>query len=154
MRIRGSGSKDFYAYKLEGEPLDVAGYRGVVDYEPSELVLTARAGTPLAEIEATLAKGGQMLACEPPYFGPNATLGGCVAAASPVRGALPPASVRDFVLGTRVLNGARRRPALRRSGDEERRRLRRVAPDGRFVRYAWRDPGGIAQGVADGPRRK
>jgi glycolate oxidase FAD binding subunit len=105
LRIRGGGSKDFYAYKLEGEPLDVAGYRGVVDYEPSELVLTARAGTPLAEIEDTLAKGGQMLACEPPYFGPQATLGGCVAAGLSGPRRASAGSVRDFVLGTRVLNG-------------------------------------------------
>jgi glycolate oxidase FAD binding subunit len=106
LRIRGGGTKDFYAFKLEGEPLDVSGYRGVVDYEPSELVMTARAGTPLAEIEDALAHGGQMLACEPPYFGPNATLGGCVATgfSGPRRAAA--GSVRDFVLGTRVLNGA------------------------------------------------
>ena len=106
LRIRGSGSKDFYAFKLEGEPLDVSGYRGIVDYEPSELVMTARAGTPLAEVEEALLKGGQMLACEPPYFGRNATLGGCVAAgfSGPRRAAA--GSVRDFVLGTRILNGA------------------------------------------------
>jgi glycolate oxidase FAD binding subunit len=106
LRIRGGGTKDFYAFKLEGEPLDVSGYRGVVDYEPSELVMTARAGTPLAEIEDALAQGGQMLACEPPYFGPHATLGGCVAAgfSGPRRAAA--GSVRDFVLGTRVLNSA------------------------------------------------
>jgi glycolate oxidase FAD binding subunit len=104
LRIRGSGSKDFYGHRLEGEVLDVSGYRGVIDYEPSELVMTARAGTPLAEIEQALAQGGQMLACEPPYFGPNATLGGCVAAgfSGPRRAAA--GSVRDFVLGTRVLN--------------------------------------------------
>jgi len=106
LRIRGSGSKEFYAFRLEGEPLDVSGYRGIVDYEPSELVMTARAGTLLAEVEEALTKGGQMLACEPPYFGPNATLGGCVAAgfSGPRRAAA--GSVRDFVLGTRVLNGA------------------------------------------------
>src|SRR5215510_15114004 len=104
LRIRGSGSKDFYAYRLEGEVLDVGGYRGVVDYEPSELVLTARAGTRLAEIEQVLTQSGQMLACEPPHFGPNATLGGCVAAgfSGPRRAAA--GAVRDFVLGTRVLN--------------------------------------------------
>jgi glycolate oxidase FAD binding subunit len=104
LRIRGSGSKDFYGYKLEGEVLNVSSYRGVIDYEPSELVLTARAGTPLTEIEDTLAKGGQMLACEPPHFGLEATLGGCVAAgfSGPRRAAA--GSVRDFVLGTRVLD--------------------------------------------------
>src|SRR4051812_29213699 len=104
VRVRGSGSKDFFGYKLEGDVLDVSAYRGVIDYEPSELVMTARAGTPLSEIEAALAQGGQMLACEPPYFGPNATLGGCVASgfSGPRRAAS--GSVRDFVLGTRVLD--------------------------------------------------
>ena len=105
LRIRGGGTKDFYAYKLEGEPLEVTGYRGVVDYEPSELVLTARAGTPLTEVEDTLSKGGQMLAFEPPYFGSLATLGGCVAAGLSGPRRVSAGSVRDFVLGTRVLNG-------------------------------------------------
>jgi len=106
LRIRGGGTKDFYAYQLEGEPLCVSAYRGVIDYEPSELVITARAGTPLAEIEGALDAAGQMLACEPPHFGPQATLGGCVAAgfSGPRRAAA--GSVRDFVLGTRVLNSA------------------------------------------------
>lgn len=106
LRIRGGSTKDFYAYKLDGEPLDVSGYRGVIDYEPSELVMTARAGTPLSEIEDALAAGGQMLACEPPYFGPGATLGGCVAAGFSGPRRASAGSVRDFVLGTRILNGA------------------------------------------------
>jgi glycolate oxidase FAD binding subunit len=106
LRIRGGGTKDFYACKLEGEPLDVSGYRGIVDYEPSELVMTARAGTPLSEIEEALAAGGQMLACEPPYFGPNATFGGCVATGFSGPRRASAGSVRDFVLGTRVLNSA------------------------------------------------
>ena len=71
LRIRGSGSKDFYGYALEGEPLDMRAYAGVLAYEPTELVITARAGTPLAEVERTLAAGNQMLAFEPPHFGPN-----------------------------------------------------------------------------------
>lgn len=106
LRIRAGGTKDFYGHALHGEVLDVSAYRGVVDYEPTELVITARAGTPLSEIEATLAQRGQMLACEPPHFGTGATLGGCVAAgfSGPRRAAA--GSVRDFVLGTRVLNAA------------------------------------------------
>jgi glycolate oxidase FAD binding subunit len=106
LRIRGGGTKDFYAYKLEGEPVALSGYRGVVDYEPSELVMTARAGTPLSEIEDALAAGGQMLACEPPYFGPHATLGGCVAAGFSGPRRASAGSLRDFVLGARVLNSA------------------------------------------------
>src|SRR4051794_22970517 len=78
--IRGGGSKDFYGGALRGETITIAPYRGVVDYEPSELVITARAGTPLAEIEQVLRDKGQMLAFEPPHFGPHATLGGCIAA--------------------------------------------------------------------------
>lgn len=104
---RGGGTRLFY-----GEPwpdhdafdwLDLSGYRGVVAYEPSELVLTARTGTTLAEIEALLKREGQMLAFEPPRFGPGDTLGGCVATglAGPRR--MAAGSVSDFVLGTRLL---------------------------------------------------
>jgi glycolate oxidase FAD binding subunit len=105
LRIRGGGSKDFYGGPLTGEPLDLGPYQGIVDYEPSELVLTARAGTPLAEIEATLQARGQMLAFEPPHFGAQATFGGCIAAglAGPRRAAA--GGVRDFVLGVRLLDG-------------------------------------------------
>ncbi len=145
LAILGSGSKRFYAGPIEGEPLDVSGHRGIVYYESTELVLTARAGTPLADIETTLAEKGQMLGFEPPYFGtvaagqstPNslsdtgintrstqphaggsapaseraspresgATLGGAIACGfygprRPYAGA-----ARDFVLGTRIING-------------------------------------------------
>src|SRR3954453_16691850 len=79
LRIRGSGSKDFFGHKLEGDVLDVSAHRGGIDYEPREPGVTGRAGAAPREIEAALAEGGQMLACEPPFFGPNATLGGCVA---------------------------------------------------------------------------
>ena len=104
VRPRGGGSKDFYGNALAGEILDTRGYIGVVDYEPTELVVTARAGTPLAELEATLAASGQMLAFEPPHFG-AATLGGCIAAglSGPRRAAA--GSVRDFMLGVRMLDG-------------------------------------------------
>lgn len=105
LRIRGSGTKDFYGLALIGDVLDPRAYRGIVDYEPTELVLTARAGTPLKEVEAVLAESGQMLAFEPPHFGPDATLGGAIASgfSGPRRAAA--GSSRDFVLGVRVLNG-------------------------------------------------
>jgi glycolate oxidase FAD binding subunit len=106
LQIRASGSKDFYGGALRGTVvLDVSGYHGVVDYDPSELVLTARAGTPLVEIEQLLSDNGQMLPFEPPHFGPHATLGGCVAAG--LSGPRRPyaGSVRDFVLGVRLLDG-------------------------------------------------
>jgi len=105
LRIRGGGSKDFYGGALHGELLEVGGYRGIVDYEPSELVLTARAGTPLSEIESTLKAHGQMLAFEPPHFGNTATFGGCIAAGLSGPRRATAGSARDFVLGVRVLDG-------------------------------------------------
>ena len=104
--IRGGGSKDFLGRRTKGTPLDVSGLRGIVHYEPTELVITACAGTPLAEIEAALAERGQMLGFEPPHCGATATLGGTIACglsgpSRPFRGA-----ARDFVLGTKLINGA------------------------------------------------
>lgn len=103
--IQGGGSKAFYGRNHGGTPLDVTGHRGVISYEPKELVITARAGTPLAEVEETLAAQGQMLPFEPPRFADSATLGGVVAAG--LSGPRRPyaGSVRDFVLGVRLLNG-------------------------------------------------
>lgn len=103
LRIRGAGSKDFYAHALLGEVLDMRAHTGIVDYERTELVVTARAGTPLREIDETLARGGQMLACEAPRFGGEATLGGCVAAGFSGPRRAQAGSVRDFVLGTKVM---------------------------------------------------
>ena len=80
LRIRGGGTKDFYGGELRGELLDTRVYGGIVEYEPTELVITARAGTPLAEIEAAMREHGQMLAFEPPHFGAASTFGGCIAA--------------------------------------------------------------------------
>jgi glycolate oxidase FAD binding subunit len=105
LRIRGSGSKDFYGLVLIGDVLDTRVVTGIVDYEPTELVITARAGTPLREVEKALAEKGQMLAFEPPHFGPEATFGGCIASgfSGPRRAAM--GSARDFVLGVRMVNG-------------------------------------------------
>jgi glycolate oxidase FAD binding subunit len=105
LRIRGGGSKDFYGQAAAGESVDVAPYAGIVAYEPKELVVTVRAGTRLAELEAALAAERQMLPFEPPHFGEGATIGGAVA--SGLSGPRRPyaGSVRDFVLGTRVVNG-------------------------------------------------
>jgi glycolate oxidase FAD binding subunit len=112
LRLRGGGSKDFYGGALAGEILDTRGHAGVVGYEPTELVVTARCGTPLDELEAVLAERGQMLAFEPPRFGAAATLGGCVAAglSGPRRAAA--GAVRDFVLGARLMDGAARELAF------------------------------------------
>lgn len=104
LRLRGGGTKDFYGEALEGEILQLSSWRGIVHYEPSELVLTARCGTPLDEIETTLAAHGQFLAFEPPSFGSTTTIGGVIAAGlSGPRRAFAGAA-RDFVLGTRLLN--------------------------------------------------
>ncbi len=156
--ICGGGTKDFYGGSPQGTEFPVAAYRGIVDYEPSELVLTARAGTPVAEIEAALAERGQMLAFEPPHFdrhesrlpsplaplphagegnvlpaaanrrvsrspltplphavegngvaaapqGTMGTLGGCVAAGLSGPRRASAGSIRDFVLGVRLLDG-------------------------------------------------
>ena len=105
LRIRGGGSKDFYGQSCSGEGVELSPYAGIVAYEPRELVVTVRAGTPLAELESALAAERQMLPFEPPHFGERATIGGAVA--SGLSGPRRPyaGSVRDFVLGTRVVNG-------------------------------------------------
>jgi glycolate oxidase FAD binding subunit len=105
LRIRGSGTKDWYGQALNGEILDTRAYRGIVSYDPAELVMTARCGTPLTEVEAALAEHNQMLAFEPPHFGRSATLGGCIAAgiAGPRRSSA--GAPRDFVLGVTMMDG-------------------------------------------------
>jgi len=105
LRPRGGGTKDFYGQVLEGEAFDTRAYAGIVSYEPSELVITARCGTGLAEIEQAMSAHRQMLAFEPPHFGTGATLGGMVAAglSGPRRPAV--GALRDFVLGVRMIDG-------------------------------------------------
>jgi glycolate oxidase FAD binding subunit len=105
LRVRGGGSKDFYGGEPRGEALEVGGYAGVVDYEPKELVLTVRAGTPLAEVERLVAAEGQMLPFEPPHFGLGATIGGTVACGFSGPRRAYTGAVRDFVLGARILDG-------------------------------------------------
>ena len=105
LAIRGSGSKAFYGHALQGEALDVTGHRGIISYEPTELVITARAGTPLAEIEAVMREQGQMLGFEPPQFGGGGTIGGCIAAGLSGPRRAYAGSARDFVLGLRLLDG-------------------------------------------------
>jgi glycolate oxidase FAD binding subunit len=105
LRLRGGGSKDFWGQSLTGEVLDTRAYQGIVSYEPSELVVTARCGTPLAELEVALAEKGQCLAFEPPHFGPGATVGGMVAAGLSGPARATAGAVRDYVLGARFING-------------------------------------------------
>ena len=110
LNITGSGSKAFLganpaALMKPTAALDMRAHHGIIRYDPAELVLVARAGTPLTMIESLLAEHGQMLGFEPPHFGPEATLGGTVACGfsgprRPFSGA-----VRDAVLGCRMING-------------------------------------------------
>jgi glycolate oxidase FAD binding subunit len=105
LNITGSGSKRFYGHDTGARNFPVIGHHGITDYSPTEMVISARAGTPLSEIESALESENQQLAFEPPHFGNEATLGGMVACglsgpARPYRGA-----VRDFVLGIKCING-------------------------------------------------
>lgn len=103
--IQGGGTKAFYGEPASGELLDTRVLEGISSYEPTELVVTARCGTSLAELESTLAEKGQCLPFEPPHFGAGATVGGMVAAglSGPSRAAV--GAVRDYVLGATLLNG-------------------------------------------------
>jgi glycolate oxidase FAD binding subunit len=105
LRIRGGGTRDWYGQSLQGELFDVAAYRGIVSYDPTELVVTARCGTKLSELEAALAEHRQILAFEPPRFGAESTIGGVVASglSGPRRQAV--GALRDFVLGTTLMDG-------------------------------------------------
>ncbi len=103
--IRGGGSKAFYGEAARGEPMELRPLAGISSHEPTELVVTVRAGTPLTELEDALARHGQCLPFEPPRFGPGSTVGGMGAAglSGPARQSV--GSVRDYVLGATILNG-------------------------------------------------
>ncbi|MVW86950.1 glycolate oxidase subunit GlcE [Pseudomonas sp. PB101] len=105
LRIQGSNSKAFLGRTTAGEILDTRAHCGIVSYDPTELVITARCGTPLAQLAQVLDAAQQMLPCEPPAFGEDATVGGMIACG--LSGPRRPwsGSVRDFVLGTRVITG-------------------------------------------------
>ena len=103
--IRGGGTKDFYGGEIRGDILDTSNYRGILDYEPTELVISARAGTQLAEVETAMREQGQMLAFEPPHFGYAATVGGCVATGLSGPRRAYAGAVRDLILGIRLLDG-------------------------------------------------
>lgn len=110
--IRGGGTKAFFG-EASGQPdpsgavhLDISGYHGVINYHPPELVITVKAGTLLSTVEETLAEQGQMLAFEPPRFGPGSTIGGCVAAGLSGPRRMAVGSLRDFILGAKLLDGS------------------------------------------------
>ncbi|WP_192035000.1 glycolate oxidase subunit GlcE [Halomonas sp. YLGW01] len=108
LRIVGGDTRGFYGRAVEGTPLSLAAHRGITHYDPVELVVSVRAGTPLKDLEAALEAEGQMLGCEPPRFGEAGTVGGMIATG--LSGPRRPwaGAVRDFVLGTRVLDRAGR----------------------------------------------
>ena len=114
LRIVGGDTKAFYGRQVQGrqvegrqgevKTLSTREHRGITSYDPVELIVSVRSGTPLAELEAALAANGQMLGCEPPHFGDDATVGGMVATG--LSGPRRPweGSVRDFVIGSRIIN--------------------------------------------------
>ena len=105
LRLRGGGSKDFYGNEPRGELLDTRAYAGIVSYEPTELVVTVRCGTRLEEVESVLASKNQFLPFEPPHFGAEATFGGCVAAGLSGPRRASAGALRDFLLGTKIVDG-------------------------------------------------
>lgn len=105
IRITGSGSKNWYGGALQGEPLSTRDYSGIISYQPDELVITLKAGTRLAEVEAILIDKNQQFAFDPPHFGPNATIGGMVCAGLAGPGRISAGSLRDFVLGAKIMDG-------------------------------------------------
>ena len=104
LELRGGGTKAFYGQAPRGEPFDTRAYRGIVSFEPTELVITARCGTPLAELDAAVAQAGQMLPFESPSFGEQATLGGAMAAGLSGPRRATAGAMRDFVLGACLLD--------------------------------------------------
>jgi glycolate oxidase FAD binding subunit len=105
LRLRGAGTKDFYGENLEGQILELTAHEGIVHYEPSELVITARCGTPLSHLETALQREGQFLACEPPRLEGDPSIGGVIATGLSGPRRMYAGAVRDFVLGTRLMDG-------------------------------------------------
>jgi len=105
LSIEGGGTKSWYGNTNSYTKLDTRPYSGILEYQPEELVITACAGTPLKEIEAALDKKNQVLAFEPPHFGDSATFGGAIATGLAGPGRISVGNLRDFVLGTRILDG-------------------------------------------------
>ncbi|WP_168011930.1 glycolate oxidase subunit GlcE [Halomonas salinarum] len=104
LRIVGGDTRSFYGRAVDGTPLSLSAHRGITHYDPVELVVSVRTGTPLDELESALQAEGQMLGCEPPRFGEVGTVGGMIATG--LSGPRRPwaGAVRDFVLGTRVID--------------------------------------------------
>ena len=146
LRLRGAGTKDFYGERLSGDVLDTRGHAGIVSYEPSELVITVRCGTPLSEIERTLAASNQFLPFEPPAFGGDPTMGGIVAAGLSGPRRASAGAVRDFVLGAHLLDA---RGELLHFGGQVMKNVAGFDVARLLVRFAG-DPGPDHPGIAEG----
>jgi glycolate oxidase FAD binding subunit len=105
LSIEGGGTKFWYGNLNHFEKLHTSSYSGILEYQPEELVITACAGTPLKEIQTALADKNQVLAFEPPHFGEAATFGGVLAAGLAGPSRISAGSLRDFVLGVRIMDG-------------------------------------------------
>jgi len=105
LNISGGNTKNWYGNPSHGETLSLAAHQGIVNYEPTELVITARSGTPIKDIEAALEAAGQQLPFEPPHFGEGATLGGTIACNFSGPGRPHGGAARDLVLGCKIING-------------------------------------------------
>lgn len=104
--IHGGKSKLFYGNPVvAAQSLDVSPHSGVIDYEPSELCITVRAGTPLSTIENLLTENQQILPFEPPHYLETATIGGAIAAGISGPRRAYTGSVRDAILGVQLING-------------------------------------------------
>jgi len=105
LKISAGNSKTFYGNHVDGEIISTTEHTGIIEYQPSELVVTVRSGTLLSELEAELRSNKQMLAFEPPQHSENTTIGGVIACglSGPRRAAC--GAARDFVLGTTIING-------------------------------------------------
>ncbi len=105
LMITGGDSKAFYGKRVEAEVISLAEHTGIIEYQPSELVVTVRSGTLLSELEAELNANNQMLAFEPPQHNENTTIGGVVACGLSGPRRVACGAARDFVLGTTIVNG-------------------------------------------------
>ncbi len=105
LRITGSGTKDWFGAELKGSALSTKGYQGIVNYQPDELVITVKSGTSIKEVELALDEKNQQFAFDPPYFGENATIGGMVCSGLAGPGRVSAGSLRDFVLGAKIMDG-------------------------------------------------
>ena len=102
----GAGTKPALSAPPAGfTAVSLAGLSGIVEYDPGEYTFTALAGTPLAELQAALARNGQYLPFDPLGAAAGATLGGTIASGISGPGRLRYGGVRDFILGVRFVTG-------------------------------------------------